>query len=121
MFTNVTSPMAKKPHICCLCNGEIKIGEKYINVVGSDWVRSFYEDKFHIHCYNLREVYCQNLENGDEFNNRDVIDDIVENVCHSCDNYHDCDMKFKTIVQCSEVKSRYLPSCRHKAYKEVLM
>ena len=107
MFSRIQSHIARKQHKCSLCGGAIEKGEQYTRaVVGGDGV-DFCDDKYHSKCYDLVERYCRKLDADYYFELWHVIDDVVENVCSSCEKNTMCDLKNATIANCDRVQKQY--------------
>lgn len=53
-------PIARKEHLCMLCEGKIQVGEKYIRRVGTR-MRELISFAMHIFC----EGYTHNWDDGD--------------------------------------------------------
>lgn len=50
-------PIAKKSHICCECDREIKPGERYHKFTGL-WKGEWMTFRTCLPCYRIREEYC---------------------------------------------------------------
>lgn len=85
MFSRTQSHIARKQHKCSLCSEVIK--KRRAIHKNSCWGDSvdFYDDKYHSKCYELVERYCRKLDADDYLELWHVIDDVMENVCGSCE------------------------------------
>lgn len=94
-------PVAKKEHICHICGGIIKVGEKYSRETGS-------YDGFFDRC-TCRSCYGSRYESVDiggdyEYEPWSVSDFAREQVCYKCDK---CEYdKWKPLL-CPKVKKHY--------------
>lgn len=107
MFTRIQSYIAKKQHKCSLCDGVIEKGEQYTRTVVGGGSVGFCDDKYHSKCYELVERYCRKLDADDYLELWYVIDDVMENVCSSCEKNTMCDLKSATITNCDRVQKQY--------------
>lgn len=61
-FYAESTHIAKKPHKCEFCGGEIKAGEEYIQERGV-FYNDFFSRDMHIHCHNMEALYCEEVDN----------------------------------------------------------
>ena len=101
-FYRHSTHVAKKEHICELCNESIPVGTLYSKECGK-YDDEFFERKLHPICYEAVVAYCSDVDN--EFTYEDVNEYITEQVCMICSNRDKC--IYPGIYYCPKVK-RYL-------------
>lgn len=86
-FFTTREMKSRKQRKCSLCGEIIEVGERYARYSGK-YEGEFFDEKYHIGCYNLIGEYCQHT-GGNEYDDWCVSDWIAENVCADCPKHHD--------------------------------
>lgn len=105
-FRREETPHARKDHTCDLCNGKIAKGNEYIHSVCFEDGYCF-NNHYHRYCYDLIERYCRSLDEGDCYDEWNVLCDIRERVCESCCYKDNCEFGFEKSPQCVHVNAKY--------------
>lgn len=86
-FWTIKEPIARKNHVCSLCNGVIQTGEQYVRFSGR-YDGQMFDYKHHIVCDKLIKAYCD-WACDSEYDPDNVIDMIRERVCWNCNHYNE--------------------------------
>ena len=87
-FISIKTPVARKPHKCFLCGGEIPAGKKYIRQTGV-WENEFFSSCFHENCDALIAEFCKDSDDN-EYTPDWVYDWIYNRVCVDCESEENC-------------------------------
>ena len=83
-FYNEKQHTARKEHICEMCGGVIKVGEKYWNEVGK-YNGEFFSRALHDICHKMEREFCCEVDT--EFSWDDITEYIQETYCTKCCHY----------------------------------
>lgn len=84
-FYTTATPIARKVHICDLCNGKIQAGEKYTRFSGKNDGEVF-DIKHHLLCAEIIRQYCE-FVGDNEYDVDSVHEWVEETVCSECEHY----------------------------------
>lgn len=82
-FYNVTTPKARKRHVCEACGRVIEVGETYQRETGK-WEGDFFSRAQCLDCANVMDYWTTHLATENEFDYDGVQDDIREKFCYDC-------------------------------------
>ena len=106
-FYRRETPIARKPHICALCHGEIKPGEKYEHIVCLCSGYDIYDGKLHESCEDIQQRF-MDANRDEEFQEDWVLEDIADRVCSDCPDKDDCNFDYQSVPRCKRVIEKYL-------------
>jgi hypothetical protein len=97
-FSRISHHVAKKPHKCFLCGGEIAIKEKYERYSGK-YDGEFFDQCFHENCIAILDKFCRDQQD-EEYQQDWVVDWIYARVCDGCQNK---DLCAENVFRCKNV------------------
>ena len=87
-FSRSSKHIARKPHKCFLCGGEIAIGEKYERYSGK-YDGAFFDQCFHENCIAILDKFCRDQQD-EEYQQDWVADWLYGRVCDDCPKKECC-------------------------------
>lgn len=103
-FYTTAHPKAKKDHVCDLCNGTIRKGEKYHRYSGKNDGYMF-DYKYHLICQKIIDAYCD-TSGDNEYSNDAIWDFLSDEYCFDCE-LHKNDECANDTLSCPIIRKYY--------------